>query len=389
MLERFPVLTVLSLLSVSSPALADSKSICSDIINKLGYPTSDYLHKDRGIFASEQHIFGTIICRVDDNGEFESIYRGDAPLAEDGFFGQDAIADRDEAIRVAQEVKLQASITKARDEGVARLKYEQAIKDADEDLEAKLLDIRNNSRLESSEAAQSSSAPSQPLTTPAKTAFRRPTAAELQGYSVSTGNSPLQSTDRIGDSSSQRRTPQTNNTQRMWSNTSRLNIRSCPSVSCGITGWVTNGTSLTVYEEIGDWVRIGEPQSAFCENGISAAIDNGENRCIIENGITEGNFSRWVSSDFLIGSQPTVISRPASCSSEYLSDSDNYSQHASVFCTGAEQLIQNGTCARADLTEWGWLASTTRGDETYFTYCKNRGGLERHYLNVKTGRLSR
>lgn len=389
MFNRFSVFTVLSLLVISSPALGDSKSLCAEIINKLGYPTSDYLHKERGIFASEQHIFGTITCRVDSNGEFQSIYRGDVPLAEDGFFGQDAIADRDEAIRVAQEARTQAGITQAREVESARLTYEQALKDADEDLEAKLLNIRTNSRLESREAAQSNSAPSQPLETPAGTTFRRPTAAELRGYSVSSGNLPSQKPERTADSSSQIRTPQINNTERMWSNTSRLNIRSCPSVSCGITGWVTNGTPLTVYEKLDGWVRIGEPQSALCENGISAAIDNGENRCIIENGITEGNFSRWVSNDFLVRSQPTAINRPTSCSSEYLSGSDNYSQHASVFCTGAEQLIQNGTCTRADLTDWGWLASTTRGEETYFTYCKNRGELERHYLNVKTGRLSR
>lgn len=90
----------------------------------------------------------------------------------------------------------------------------------------------------------------------------------------------------------------------MWVTAERRNIRSCPSEACGLTGWETSGASVDVYETKDGWARISEPQTALCEDGTNVMIDEGDNRCIEENGIADGMMTRWVSLEFLSASEP-------------------------------------------------------------------------------------
>lgn len=172
-----------------------------------------------------------------------------------------------------------------------------------------------------------------------------------------------------------------------WATVDRLNIRSCPATSCGITGWITYGNKVTIYEEKDEWSRISQESSAMCEDGISAAIDTGNRNCTAENGIRDGKLSRWVSSQHLTDVEPKPVSAPLGCEGDLLSGSDNYDLYAGAFCTAALRMISDGTCTKQDFRKWAWSASTKMGNGIYFTYCGGMAPSNRYYLDVKSGRI--
>ena len=68
----------------------------------------------------EQHQFGTLTCYINISDEFDSLYRGEMPIAENEYFGTSALAERDQLITefdtvvlVARELR-QAEIEAAR-----------------------------------------------------------------------------------------------------------------------------------------------------------------------------------------------------------------------------------------------------------------------------------
>ena len=181
----------------------------------------------------------------------------------------------------------------------------------------------------------------------------------------------------------------TGETASKWIVGEKVNIRSCPSTSCGKTGWVADGSKVTVYEEKLGWTRISEYIDAQCISGESALIDSGDNSCSRENGVTANKLARWVKSEFLASSKPVIVDEPDDCGGLDLTGSDNYRTHNVAFCKASAELIQSGQCSADNLQEWGWSMSTQRGKDIYFTYCGEANVSNRLYLNVKNGLISR
>lgn len=74
-----------------------------------------------------------------------------------------------------------------------------------------------------------------------------------------------------------------------WSSANRLNIRSCPSTSCGVTGWIAYGGKVTVYEEKDGWSRISKETSSIRDKSTG-----------------------WVSTQYLTGNQPKAKTKASS-----------------------------------------------------------------------------
>ncbi|MES2336256.1 MAG: hypothetical protein V4551_16495 [Pseudomonadota bacterium] len=178
--------------------------------------------------------------------------------------------------------------------------------------------------------------------------------------------------------------------QEMWVNSERIEIHSCPSETCGKTGWDLHGSRVVILEQKDGWGRIDNPTPALCENGVTFLIDEGDNRCLPENGIVDGMLARWVDMNFLSGSKPEKAPDPEECDRGFLSSSDNYATYSNEFCAAARQLINGGECTEADFVEsGGWAASSQYPQGTFFTYC---GGIRienKIYLDAKSGKIFR
>ena len=82
----------------ASVALSDSehKKMCSDVLESLGYKLMSYSFKKRGLVTRERHTFnGDLYCYIDSGGNIHSIKDNEVLIAEEGFYGQDALAERD------------------------------------------------------------------------------------------------------------------------------------------------------------------------------------------------------------------------------------------------------------------------------------------------------
>lgn len=376
---------------IAGSALAGPKETCAQIVQHLGYPTDDYAFKEAGVFARAQHIFGSLTCYVEYDGAFNSLYRGDTPVAEDGYFGLEAIARKEEAERKAESAI--AAAKRERDAAVdsARKKYDDATSRVHRELDTQLEEIKK-----ASDPFRS------PTVTPQDTEgsirssepeggggpnIEKPAAAPSKPEVDSTTGSTDVTSEPAQDGPEESDDANSSATKLMWVTVSRLNIRSCPSSSCGQTGWITDGNKVTVYEEKEGWSRISEATPAMCGGGISDAIDTGNRKCDAANGIVDGKLFRWVASKYLSDKKPEEVKTPATCKGDYLRDSDNYRLYAKQFCTAAEQLIAKGWCTQRDLSEWTWSLSTTKGDGIYFTWCGQGRSMKRYYLDVRTGRI--
>jgi len=173
-----------------------------------------------------------------------------------------------------------------------------------------------------------------------------------------------------------------------WTTADRLTVRTCPSQSCGVTGWVTDGTRVSVYEERNGWSRIEELRSAMCVNGESGAVDSGNNACTAVNGIVDGRFTRWVSSAYLSDNRPEAPTTVAKCNNFGLENSDNYRQYSEQFCTAATKMVNDRKCTSKDFRDWNWTSSPAKGRDYYFTYCGGMARDNRYYLNIRTGTIS-
>ncbi len=80
----------------TSVVLSNSKKLCSDVLESFGYNLTAYAFKKRGLISREKHIFnGSLICYIDSGGNIRSIEDNDVLIAKDGFYGQEALAERD------------------------------------------------------------------------------------------------------------------------------------------------------------------------------------------------------------------------------------------------------------------------------------------------------
>ena len=76
---------------------ADSKVSCEHALQSMGYSLSTYVFEEAGWLSKEKHIFnGALICYIENDGDIHSIEDNGVVVAEDGFFGQEALDQRNE-----------------------------------------------------------------------------------------------------------------------------------------------------------------------------------------------------------------------------------------------------------------------------------------------------
>ncbi len=359
-------------------AIAGPKDECELVVGSLGFDTDDYAFKKGGLFSSDQHIFGSLSCYVDHEGKFQSLYRGDTAVAEDGFFGVPALEARDAAMAAANAADERAA--KKRDEAIskARETYDSETEDIAVELAATLLTIQENSMQSIPSETSSASDSDTSVFTPGK-AQPDLTHSGAKNGAGDPENERESSTEVI---------PQPVAGREMWVAVERLNIRSCPGANCGRTGWILAGERIVVYEEKNGWARISEPYLANCISGITDQIDDGDRRCVSENGISDGKIAKWVAVKHLSPISPIKVADPNDCSSGFLAASDNYEVYAEVFCEASRKLIEEGRCTEDEFIEnGGWWASTSHPKGTFFTYCGDAIVANRIYLDAQAGRI--
>lgn len=369
-------LLAFAMLLGTGPSSAGPKEVCQEIIGGLGFDTSGYRFEQGGIFSSDQHIFGDLSCYVTADGQFDSLYRRETPVAEDGFFGYQALENRDKSIS-AYEV-LDDVAKQKRDEAIAKAitDYDEELARITGELEAQLDTIRADSdprgvKIVGTTVTQT------PDATPA-ISTPEPTGDHMPTMDGSLQNAPSETVLDAGHG------------QVMWVTAERVNIRSCPMENCGRTGWVQEGDRIVILEARDGWGRIDEPVPAMCEDGTTWLIDDGDKRCLPENGVVDGMMARWVSLKFLSTDKPDETADPTACDAGFLSSSNNYARYADSFCLTARQLIDDGVCTEQDFADFGgWSSSTQYGQGTFFTYCGGMMLENKIYLDAKTGRVFR
>ena len=172
-----------------------------------------------------------------------------------------------------------------------------------------------------------------------------------------------------------------------WVTAMQLNIRTCPSSSCGVLGTLRLRDEVTVLAEMDGWARISKYYGAGCVNGVSQHVVGGNADCVPTNGIAGGKLAEWVSAQFLRSSLPANPWVKASGSYGLVKNSDDYRLYKDVFAQAASSLIESGRCAPSDFkTMGGWIKSSSlSGEATYFTYCGGMQSENKVYLNARTG----
>ncbi len=173
----------------------------------------------------------------------------------------------------------------------------------------------------------------------------------------------------------------------MWVTSDRLNRRTCASTQCGVVGVLFFRERVEILEESGGWVRVTKPYDAACTNGRSTYVDSGNTACEAENGIVDGQFAEWVSTDYLSSTEPEDPAKTAKGFETIIAQSDDFAKYRTEFAEAAGQLISQARCSEANFREMGgWVKSTEfKNEPIYFTYCGS--GYTKYYLNVSTGRI--
>lgn len=372
---RTAAIVALVVSTTAALASADSRETCALIVNHLGYPVDDYRFEERGVFAMEQHHFGTLTCYIDFADEFDSLYRGDTPIAEDGYFGAEVLAERDRLI-----AEFETSVAAAR-------QMRQAAIEAARSEFRRTVDALTQDRDAELEALRASSEPS----------FTGQDATVTENLEVADDESVAEHIDQPDTLEVMQQVPSLlmeggsgNEARRMYVVAERLTRRTCPSTACGTVGTLMYREAVEVSEERQGWGRITRPYDASCVNGISEYVDNGNASCDATNGIVDGMFAEWVSLNFLENERPLDLAETASEVEELVAQSDDFQTYRAEFVEAARDLIEQGRCSERDFAEMGgWLSSPSGGNGVYFTYC---GGLRvenRIYLDVRTGEVFR
>ncbi|MGV5726454.1 hypothetical protein ACVN2W_10865, partial [Escherichia coli] len=109
-----------------------------------------------------------------------------------------------------------------------------------------------------------------------------------------------------------------------------------------------------------------------------------------KNGIVNGKFSEWVKLSDLSSERPSDPAENASRNDTLIKGSDDYRIYKKEFSSAARKLISEGVCTESDFKEvGGWMASSNKGENIYFTYCGGMTLSNRIYLDVKSGKTFR
>ena len=393
-LKSYTLLASTFISITTTVALATPRQDCETAISTLGYPLAGYVFEERGIFSMEKHHIGGVTCYIDINDEVDSLYMGDEVLAEDGYFGREALQERDRIRGQAQ-----SDINTARDDRNAKI--DKAREEFDE-FEANVEDRTNDKLAAVREASNpfldnGSGAPEELANAPVEEA---PSGGQAEPPTEQEGVPP--ETAPVGDEpdlSEKARTVGLGREQRVSSEelerryvtADRLMRRSCPSSDCGSIGGLLYREGVNVLEERNGWVRYTELMPALCEDGISQLIETGSARCTKDNGIVDGRVAFWVHGDHLSTEEPEDPADSATAYEQLIKNSTNFRHHRSVFAQAAADLIDSGRCTRGDFEEFGsgWMKSTgeQQNQPIYFMYCGGFTLDNKVELNVETGRI--
>ncbi|MFY0691761.1 MAG: hypothetical protein JXR14_07545 [Paracoccaceae bacterium] len=385
-------IAVFCMVSSAWGALATPKQECEAVIRALGFTVSSYDFTKRGLFSMEKHRFGELTCYVNRDGEIDSIYRNDEPVAEDGFFGPEALRLRDDITRKADQQIDRAQEERQEAIDAAEQRYEALQARIMSDLSRDLEDLRARSDPFSTKAQSvqpdenvangtDTQAPDLAGTSPARDVT--PTAPETPAQTA--GTAPVAVTPP-------KQTPGTKpaSGRRHWVTADILTRRTCPSARCGSVGSFREGESVKVYEERNGWARVTNYYFTNCLNGFSEYVESGDARCIPRNGIRDGKLAEWVIKRHLFAERPATPTESTENLEDLVKGSDNFERHKEAFVAAARALITDGSCKRQDfLKVGGWIRSLQRGEPFYFTYCGGSTIANRLYLDASTGQILR
>jgi|GEM_PF-2803396 len=143
----------------------------------------------------------------------------------------------------------------------------------------------------------------------------------------------------------------------------RLNVRLLPSTKGKIIKVLSHGQTVTPMERRGHWIRI----SNYYEiEGMSVTV------------------AHWVYASML-------SDKSKDTKSNYLSESDDYTQYQQHFFAAANRLIHNGICTTQDFEQsGGWVrAIDLKPEPIYFAHCHQVIRFDKIYLNAETGEVFR
>ena len=102
-----------SILAASGSAFGEPKEDWEIALKSLGYNLNSYAFEESGWLTKEKHIFnGGLICFISSKKKIDSIEDNDVVIVKDGFYGQVALARRDEL-----NAERRAAIEEARRKG--------------------------------------------------------------------------------------------------------------------------------------------------------------------------------------------------------------------------------------------------------------------------------
>ena len=173
---------------------------------------------------------------------------------------------------------------------------------------------------------------------------------------------------------------------RMWVTSDRLELRSCPSSSCGLASRLYFREAVDVVEVKSGWGRVSRYNDAFCSGGRTSDLED-NTACTSENGFIEGKYAQWAELAHLSPARPADPGANAKGISKLVAQSDDFRLYELAFVKAAQQMIERGTCTEADFLDMGGWMSSPDKPFVYFTYCGGMTKSNRYYLDVKSGRV--
>ena len=139
-----PILPV----SVANSVEAGPRSACTIALGNLGYKLGAYTFEKAGWVSKEKHIFNsTLVCYVNDEKEIHSIEDNGVVIVKDGFYGQSALARRDE-LSDSRKAEISAAKRKFDEE------FKKTEKEINEKYDAQILEIKEASEPVANAAAR-------------------------------------------------------------------------------------------------------------------------------------------------------------------------------------------------------------------------------------------
>lgn len=173
---------------------------------------------------------------------------------------------------------------------------------------------------------------------------------------------------------------------RMWVTSDRLDLRSCPLASCGVSNRLIFREAAEVLEIRGNWGRVSRYILAPCVNGRTSYL-TGNNACSSGNGFVGERYAQWAELAYLSPVRPDDPGAGATGAARLVAQSDDFRHHEAVFVKAAQDLIRRGRCTEEHFLRMGGWYWSPDEPSIYFTYCGQSHIRNRYFLDVSTGRI--